>query len=72
MDDPRIEQAARQFAENLGAAIGSQSLADIAAVVNMDESTLRDFIEGRAIPDLADVVELENVLNVDLWPALPN
>ena len=72
MDDPRVAQAAAQFASNLRAAIGRRTVAEVAITVNMDEDTLRAFIEGRAVPDLADVVMLENALNSDLWPVLPN
>lgn len=72
MGDDRAQAAAAAFAENLRGAIGSGRLADIAAATGIDEGALRALVEGRRIPDLADVVALQNALDVDLWPALPN
>ena len=60
------------FAANLAVAIGERDLGEVAAQAAIGEGALRAFIEGRMVPDLADVVALEGALDADLWPALPN
>lgn len=70
--DDRAREAAAIFAVNLAAAIGERDLGDVAVRAAIDEWSLRALIEGRVVPDLADIVALERALDVDLWPALPN
>lgn len=68
----RVRDAAAMFAANLASAIGERNVGEVASRAAIDEQSLRALMNGRIVPDLADVVALERALDVDLWPSFPD
>lgn len=66
-DDPFVE-VARQFALNVRAAIGDESLRSAAQRCGLSHPTLVRVLNGLAWPDLLTIARLEAGLNAPLWP----
>lgn len=61
-------ETARQFALNLGAAIGDRSVRSVARDAGIDEGTIRNVLSGRAWPDLHTIIRLESALGCNVYP----
>jgi transcriptional regulator with XRE-family HTH domain len=68
--DP-VTEVARQFAENVRAAIGVKSLRQIGIDTGVHHTTIIKLLNGESWPDLETIAKLEIGLGVSLWPGPP-
>lgn len=61
-------EIARQFAQNLAAAVGGRSVRSVARDADVDEGTLRRILSGATWPDLRTIALLEQALGGQLYP----
>ncbi len=65
--DPAVEKI-RLLALRLRDAVGTRSLRDVTAEVDLDHSVVSDMLAGRSWPDSRTIALLEVALNQALWP----
>lgn len=59
---------AAEISRRLAAALAGRSKTAVAAELGMARSTLYDIVSGETWPDIATIVALEELLEVQLWP----
>jgi hypothetical protein len=63
-----LVEVARQFAENVRAQVGDQSVRSCAERCDISHVTLKRILDGTVWPDMYTIAKLEIGFNVDLWP----
>jgi transcriptional regulator with XRE-family HTH domain len=67
--DDAVAEFARQFALNLRAAIGTNSVREVARLSGVDRTVISFILNGASWPDMVTTVRLEMALG-KLWPTV--